>query len=280
MDDSLSTLPVVSGSNRSTTPSKIQIFRALTPQRSNSANKSKDIARAIVESTRAQSSSRDISRRKQRRRDNNNMVGLFEKMTIEDIDYSNNDEFEDLGLIDNRYKSVFTELFEKENSNAKLFFLSCNKLPLARCSQSQRKYKSEAHKSWAGVEKRLRNVVVASLKNESLKSFVTSIEIVLIYFQVRRSNPPDEFITDSLNKTFRNPLKCFDGKLVFSLLDSSFYRLLLHATCQYHGLRSQSINSDEKGLKDTVVELRKSGYIGHGISLISVVENDNQPSTI
>ena len=73
-----------------------------------------------------------------------------------------------------------------------------------------------------------------------------------------------------------------NGQLVVPLIDSSFHRLLFHAACQYHGLKSKSINVFDKRrlkqrkekFKDIEVTLGKSNKICcHGISLQSLLRS-------
>jgi hypothetical protein len=54
------------------------------------------------------------------------------------------------------------------------------------------------------------------------------------------SCPSTRLIPPELSLALSAPLTCVDDALVVPLHDSPFHRLLLHAVCQFHGLKSQS----------------------------------------
>ena len=95
----------------------------------------------------------------------------------------------------------------------------------------------EAEAAFYLIEVRLRNIVIRSLENEDLCHFVRSLECILLYY-IAQQNIPSQIPLALVDK-LEGPLETTGGSLIVSLKDSSFYRLLLHATCQFYGLRSK-----------------------------------------
>lgn len=157
---------------------------------------------------------------------------------------------------------------------------------------------TEAHRCWLRVEKRLRVTVTHTLKNNiSMCLFVQALESVLMYFIEKKSAPPMSVIPPTLTEYLESPLLCNEVKveqaapdeasggeadvvadveipetdtpptthsatvhtLTISLKDSSFHRLLLHATCQFYGLKSKSYNL--KGKRVTDISLPKNNQV-------------------
>jgi hypothetical protein len=58
--------------------------------------------------------------------------------------------------------------------------------------------------------------------------------------------------------------------LTVTLKDSSFKRLLLHATCQFYGLKSKSFNDPKTGIRSTIITTikRKNNIISKHCSMI------------
>ena len=168
------------------------------------------------------------------------------------------------------------------------------------------------------VEKRLRSVVAESLKrSEQFALFIDKIELILIFFALNQRLPSFNGTQMQLDEYLRSPVRIEQRKdvgkyqqifediegndyesisssglcLVFPIVDSSFCRLLLHATCQYHGMKCKSVevttsscksselgnsthtdNASKQRNKDVVCSLYSSKrFIPHGIKLRSVL---------
>lgn len=178
--------------------------------------------------------------------------------------------------------TIFKDLMKKENSEALELYLSCAHINnrLFTASATATAQKSVAERSWLNIEKKLRTVVMSihASEPESLL-FLGAVELALIYFQTHHQALPVSQQPDSLQAALRKPLEMSDGKLIFRLASSVFNRLLLHAACQFHGLKSKSVESSvSKGprnkstakskVKDVHVSVSKSNKLfGHGVSL-------------
>jgi hypothetical protein len=142
-------------------------------------------------------------------------------------------------------KSMFAELFEDRNSAMLEEFRTCAVCTTSTAFSSRNRSRipvrhdqwGEAEKAWMQMETRLRNVVVRSLANEELCYFVRAIELVLLYFIAQSGAPPH--VPDALSSRLELPLEICAASLVVTLKDSSFHRLLLHAACQFYGLKSK-----------------------------------------
>jgi len=172
-------------------------------------------------------------------------------------------------------------------------------------------YTSNILQAWMNVEKRLRNVVGESLKrSEQFALFIDETESLLMYFALNQKLPSLHDTSMQLKEYLRSPIrierredlgKCQeegDGEknersslcLIFPLVDSSFCRLLLHATCQYHGINCKSVEvtsssyksyvsnaifvdtASEHKNKDIICILHDSKrFVGHGVKLRSVL---------
>ena len=193
------------------------------------------------------------------------------------------------------WRSNFYELFRPDNRSTMELFRKCQINP---SKVNNKKYireseMTEAHRCWLRVEKRLRITVTHTLKNNiSMCLFVQALESVLMYFIEKKSAPPMSVIPPTLTEFLESPLLCNEMKveqlihgdtsdnttavdtdipetdtpplmtihtLTISLKDSSFHRLLLHATCQFYGLKSKSYNV--KGRRVTDISLPKNNQV-------------------
>ena len=114
---------------------------------------------------------------------------------------------------------------------------------------------------------------------------------MVVFFQMNNAVPPQENIPISFLDALRGSLQHFrdQHQMRLPLIDSSFHRLLVHVVCEYHGLKSESVNScgrgsgcdlngktkmkkKTRGVKDVIITLRNSNKLfGHGISIRSHV---------
>ena len=249
-----------SSGGRVVTPSK-----AITIPRSTSANnrsssaqkKDRTLYRALVETeVEKRAPSRNPSRRKQRQLENDNLVDLHRAMIEKGlcIDFDDDEEDGKIRHPHNRakfsmrinFKSLFSELFEEKNCLVREEFRTCAIGTSSSSSQQahvrrnipiRKDQWNEAEACFYLIEVRLRNVVVRSLESEDLCHFVRSLECILLYY-IAQQNIPSQVPLALVDK-LESPLETTGGSLIVSLKDSSFYRLLLHATCQFYGLRSK-----------------------------------------
>ena len=239
---------------RVVTPSKATIPRSTSANNRSSSAQKKDrtLYRALVETeVEKRAPSRNPSRRKQRQMENDNLVDLHRAM-IEKGLYMDFDDEEDDGKIrhpHNRvkfgmrinFRSLFSELFQEKNAAMREEFRTCSTTSssshVRRNIPIRKDQWNEAEACFYLIEVRLRNVVVRSLESEDLCHFVRSLECILLYYIAQQDIPPQGPM--ALYDKLESPLETTGGSLIVSLKDSSFYRLLLHATCQFYGLRSK-----------------------------------------
>lgn len=254
--------------------------RTTTPVRSSSAPK-QYLSNSLDDNGRSLSNS--VSRRRVRRFENANLFGVATVLGKHGNRDDSDDEEEDPGLFTS-LGSIFSDLARVENREALDFYLSCEHLHRTRRVE---RYKSEAEKSWLNVEARIRRLVLEVIRNEPMADFLDAAELLVVFFQVHRSLPPPQNIPQQILDASRSPVSIVDGRLIVPLIDSSFTRLVFHAVCQYHGLKSASVNAScmgatgkAKKMKDIVITLRKSNKLfGHGIAMRSLLQG-SPPSRI
>jgi len=189
---------------------------------------------------------------------------------------------------------AFAEMLTSKNSSAKERYLGCLETFKDTCGH-RAQYKSDAQTAWMNVERRLRKIVPEAIKEEKFAKFVDATEHVLMKFATVGVLPFAQEIPEALKLALRSPLrievgkrtsrrvsKCHDNdveeepvhlekQLIFPLVDSSFFRLLVHVCAQYHGLKSTSIKLKKLGQKDIIVALRNSNKLCHGIPLRNII---------
>lgn len=269
--------------------------------RSNSAPKTRALAKAIHESSytqpknRSQSQTRSQSnnRRKQRMWENNNLLGLYRYLDVNnESDHMYQSEIsqqKNFGLrVD--WRSNFYELFRPDNRTLLDSYLRCDSNGSTGIGSSSRakhnKKLSEeenvAEICWIRLEKRLRAIVIRTLDNLNMCLFVQALESVLMFLIERGIAPPASITPRVLLDMIDSPIYCLGSNidddstvtcahtntLVISLKDSSFHRLLLHATAQFYGLRSKSHTL--KGERVTAITVPRGCKIAN-VSLVGYV---------
>jgi hypothetical protein len=191
-----------------------------------------------------------ILRRKDRRFENDNMLGLRRILTENGVEpFEDHDEEGNFvvsrvkfGLRVN-WRSMFSELFTIENAEKRENFRTCSntleKAPVQRSIPIRKDQWIEAETAWYRIENRLRAVVVRSLQKEELCYFVRAIEAVLLLYLAHGEAPAEALVPKMLAMNLEQPIERSAASLVITLKDSSFHRLLLHAACQFYGLRSK-----------------------------------------
>jgi len=259
-DDSLNLVasPSQSGA-RANTPNKV--VRSITPLRSHSATKS--AAKAIAESIR--SVSRSTSRRRLRMWENQNLIGtaLISQNLSTDDDEEDDEDIDQSINLHFHFRSAFYDILQLENEDARRAYLSCQSREM-RTSKSTRK--SSAERAWLGVEKKLRDIVISVCAKQNMIEFLRSVELILLYYQMNATHPPDTHIPDSFMHHLKKPLSSSKSSLIVCLIDSPFHRLFLHAASQYHGLLSKSITAED-GSRITNISMKKTPAVNHGVSL-------------
>jgi hypothetical protein len=189
-------------------------------------------------------------RRKDRRFDNDNMLGLRRILTengvepLDDVDENGNfiTSRVKFGLRVN-WKSLFSELFNTENSNERESFRTCsNAVESVRVQRSipiRKDQWAEAESAWYRIENRLRAIVVRSLQREEFCFYVRAVEAVLLYFLAKQEAPPHSQVPEAFGLFLEQHIEHLGLSLKIVLKDSSFHRLLLHAVCQFYGLKSK-----------------------------------------
>ena len=198
-------------------------------------------------------------RRKDRRFENDNMLGL--RRILSETGVAPSDDVDEEGnFITSRakfglrvnWRSMFSQLFIAENAEKRESFRTCSNsvegIPRAQRSIPIRKDQwVEAELAWYQIEKRLRPIVVKSLQKEEFCFFVHALEAVLLLFLAENAAPLSPLIPQALTIHLEQPIESSDGSLIICLRDSSFHRLLLHGACQFYGLRSKVRDVDNAG---------------------------------
>lgn len=230
--------------------------------RSNSASKA--ATQKIYEteaSNRSTSAYRARSRRKERRLENDNMFGIGIK-AWNDSELDDIDEYSYLDI----KSGLFSDLFNEENLDILQLFRSCNETSYVTTSNvSKRPMRTDqweqAESAWMKVEKKIRSVIPTILNNIEICLFVLSLETLLVYFIENQVVPPLHMIPRNLSNSLEYPISVSINNdqpfLTITLKESSFKRLLLHATCQFYGLKSKSFNDIKTGTRATLIATNK-----------------------
>jgi hypothetical protein len=154
------------------------------------------------------------------------------------------------------WRSMFSELFTKENAEKRESFRTCsNNVTNIPCVQRSIPIRNdqwaEAEAAWYQIENRLRAVVVRSLQKEEFCLFVQALEAVLLFFLAQGEAPSSHLLPAELAAYLEQPLSLSGSSLVVLLKHSAFHRLLLHAACQFYGLRSKVISHQPCTLSET-----------------------------
>mmetsp|Transcript_20482 Transcript_20482/g.20601 ORF Transcript_20482/g.20601 Transcript_20482/m.20601 type:complete len:308 (+) Transcript_20482:197-1120(+) len=247
-DDTVAVVPSTGVGGRALTPSKVANIpkRFNTPQRSTSAPKSNVITKAILEHpirNRAQSSTR-----KQRRWENDHLFGsrffrAMNNITDDDLDEQNIQNYR----LEIEWRSSFQDILS--NPEALAEYLQC--LPISQYSKSknskQKKINTiekQEEKAWKQIEKRLRSIILRSISNTYYYSLLLSIEFILKEYLIHHVALSSSEISSNILEILLQPIIVDEntGNLIINLIDNSFYRLLIHTVCQFHGLKSKSIS--------------------------------------
>ena len=192
-----------------------------------------------------------LFRRKDRRFENDNMLGLRRILNQNGVEASE-DMNEEADFINSRakfglmvnWRSMFSELFTDENMEIRENFRTCSNVLTSRarsknCIPIRKDQWAQAEIAWYQIEHRLRAVVVRSFEKEEFCLFVQALEAVLLFFLSQGKAPASHLIPEALSVQLEVPLDVSDSSLSIVLRNSSFHRLLLHAACQFYGLRSK-----------------------------------------
>jgi hypothetical protein len=256
--DSLQPVRSVStGSNRATTPSKIAV-RNSTPQRNStplrygSANKERELSKLASDvDVLNRHPSRSISRRKQRQWENKNLFGLElvnKNGMMDEVLEKGEQVYHQRYAFKIDWRSKFAELFQHSNHNELESFRTCKDITAhsdANINHHHKRIRNdewrEAEIAWLNVEKRLRSVLFRSLLNsDQFRSYVEALEIVILSFLETDALLDHSVVPVALSSCLLSPMRVTSsGGIELSLKDSPFHRLLLHATCQFYGIKSK-----------------------------------------
>lgn len=280
----------------SSTPKKRLFIKALNEQQPEQilrSNKLLTTKFGIAGTTRAQSA----GRRKIQKWENDNLIGLHryigrnirtDSLTEDDLEILGDAYINpNLNGIKIDFKSNFRELLQPENRILMEQYLKCqnagkiNPPKNSNTGDSDNDIALLTNKCWNRIQNRLKITTIHSLRsNANLSLFVQELERILLYYIEYQKIPQviHDCILHRLDKPIAiscpltkmkntNSTDSADMVLTISLKDSSFHRLLLHATCQFYGLISKSISTQSK-YRSTIISLP----INHASSLLLCTE--------
>lgn len=251
-------------STRIGTPSKSE-NRSGTPQRAGSANRAgsrgrgMSFAQSVANMEGSKRNLRAVSARKERRWENENFLGATGLLQV-----SSPKEYEEMIrhghnlLLGTREENNFREVLKADNEDLLHIFMSCQeRLYLknpnnsngagSKASRKRSVTKEEqARVSWNRIEKRLKDVAVKTMdRSEIIRTYVSGIEaVLLVYAQLGYAPDVPAALTDTVTVSLK-PMRDKSVGILIKFEDKvenvTLYRLLLHAVCQFHGFRSQSI---------------------------------------
>lgn len=228
-----------SSGNRNSTPTG----RASSNPRNDSA--SRRIGKIVgIENEVNTAIARSVSRRKQRRWENMNMFGMELHHILA------TEELIDQGLISHEYlfqvesRSAFQELFLPKNQHILEAFRSCEYIPSSIVQNHTPRHFSIADVAWLKVENRLRPILSQALtKDPQLGQLLFCLEQAIFAFASQSSSL---HLVNLLIKSKAQQYFAVDcvldeesQRLHVQLIDSAYYRLLLHGICQFYGLNSK-----------------------------------------
>lgn len=177
------------------------------------------------------------------------------------------------------WQNLFSELLLEENASALKSYLACTNSFTSQITSTTKSLQDcvteweLAEYSWLKVEKRLRTIItVAVTENMEARLFVTLLEEILLEFYLYlqqleeiSQNKEDPLVPmpsfsfplpDDQKHLFLRPLKLKLSTrslptLQIALINSAYHRLLLHATCQFHGTFSKSMTEQPARGKKT-----------------------------
>jgi hypothetical protein len=190
-------------------------------------------------------------RRRRMKWENDNLVGLHMFLTQPGEDADDSQEI----TMKMSWQNLFSQLLLAENESALRAYLACSTSfvrsnflakSLTDCADEW----DRAEFAWSMIEKRLRAIVVQSIKSPETQNFITTVEDLLLACEEYLHSPQEErgsfsFIVPSdIEHLFRNHVQLiFDSNSVWTLdvrlADSAYHRVLLHTTCQFHGNHSK-----------------------------------------
>ena len=255
--------PTSSAVHRSGTPTGIG-RPASAPRSSSASCKVTKLAQATFEAQSANASlKRHPSRRRVRRWENANLLlgeaGLSLSMAQLELEDEEAPEGRGYGIVVDM-PSCFRKLFLDENASALEAFRACAEGLSSKSGPSQHQASlSVSQRAWMQVERRLRQVVRrVILSQPETHAYCRGLEMLLVCLAHSGALPEPEMMPEALRALLvaRPSVDSFfpsedksvgesEGgvigrELTLHLADSSFHRLLLHAVCQFYGLKSKS----------------------------------------
>lgn len=245
MEEPIPRIPsTVAGSSRVTTPIK---QRAVTPTtrpselRTSSAHR----LRIVHTITEAQPAQKYISRRKQRKWENANMILLNRFLSL-----TNNSSETDQTPIDSlllQQTKPFSWSKLDENDKLSLFSLHISHDSASKGHNSKRVIRTDEWEleeaTWINkVRKQLRSVIIPLIhKHQELCDYLMYLELIICCYIDTRTTPlHSEFSAIFLsNLEVNSTIQVNEvGKCIFILNELPLHRLITFATCQFYGLHS------------------------------------------
>ena len=280
-DDSLpciQNIPIPISSSRAITPSRGNLMipcsspgpssdRYHSNPRSNPRSNSASKLKSLTSTYQAQISNngvsnRSTSQRKRRQYENDNCHHLFKYiMNKDDIDTSDEANAQDRMYTHIGWRSTLGKLYESHDYETLELFRRCQD-DISLNHQIRKKKISlpphlmnylDAHKSFLNIEKKLRNVVYASIKREPhLLGFIGDWEKILIHFAEFKDVPNQLYEYPSLSAQLNSTLDISeDGMVIFvDLRDSRLARLMLHFVVKFYGC---NYNVSQRNMCDNLI---------------------------
>lgn len=231
-------------------------------------------AKAIAEIQSCKRSLRVVSKRKEKRWDNANLVGaslLLSSLSLTD-DCIN--EGQNILLGQDNHHDGFKTILESRHADRLSLFVSCkeDQLLVEKKPSLPKKTVFNAPKQWEKIDRRLKEITAKTLSSSSyLFQFVYSIELLLLSYKSKQLVSEDiiQDIKDIVSIVVLPPASQSEqnvsdpidtdtpavqkpstyAKLNLTFTDQAenlaLFRLLLHTVCKFHGMKSQSVSNEE-----------------------------------
>jgi len=262
------------GGYRTTTPTTTG--RASSNPRSDSATKRMMKTVGIENEINTVAIARSASRRKQRRWENMNMFGmeLHHILTAEELLHPETISPEYLFQIET--KSAFQELFLPKNHHILEAFRTCDhQIPSSIVKNHTPKHLSIGDIAWLKIENRLRPILLQCLKKDpKLSLFLFCIEQVIFAYLTEQSLDAINLLIETKAMHYFQEICTIDSErnqLRIPLVDSTYYRLLLHGVCQFYAVHSKSEMLTDRNAKVTMISMSKksSSALINKVSFVS-----------
>jgi hypothetical protein len=233
-DDSLPIVRnVTAGEGRARTPGAEKHKKLATP----SAVARQSSAQVLAASMSAGPKRKVVGKRRTRRWNNDHFFGLG-SISSHNFPSGEKEEYEMI-VAPPTWNSAIADLVENGSQGLR-DIVRKGYVPPATChahkpTEAKFEKRASAETRFRRLPKRLRELLVKSIRNITLLSIIQGLEVLL------ESGDSSEIET-----VISQPVEHFGERIDVWLKDSPFYRLLLHALCQFYELKSFSQDVDEQ----------------------------------